>query len=206
AGSARVSDVADGLAVAGFALAAPPALQDMAREVAAAEAELDRQGEHEPAEEDAEGDHDHVAADPDLGERRREREQQDSPLSRRRREGALETTARASASVRLHVRLRRSRSTACARRPTSTPPTQPSAAPKATSVSIARTLGMTTRSVPTVSRTAVQTRSRQKSAILRTSLRRCYSSARPAAGRTLTARRATTPGRCPARRAPSRPR
>src|SRR5438445_599212 len=88
-------------------------------------------------------------------------------LSRRRSDGALETPARASAPVRPHVRLRRSRSTARARRPTSAPPTQPSAAPKATSVSIARTLGMTTRSVPTVSRTAVQTRSRQKSAILR---------------------------------------
>src|SRR6059058_1953857 len=74
-----VSDVADRLALGGLSLATPPALEDIAGEVTAAEAERDREGEHEPAEEDAEGDHHRVATDPDLGERGREREQEHEP-------------------------------------------------------------------------------------------------------------------------------
>src|SRR5439155_26365928 len=76
------SNVADGLAVRGLPLAEPPALQDVAGEMTAAEAEGERQGKHEAAEEDAEGDQHHVAADPDLGERGREREQQHEPAGR----------------------------------------------------------------------------------------------------------------------------
>src|SRR5439155_3794135 len=87
--SAGPSDVADGLAVRGLPLAEPPALQDVAGEMTAAEAEGERQGEHEAAEEDAEGDQHHVAADPDLGERGREREQQHEPAGRAGQEPRL---------------------------------------------------------------------------------------------------------------------
>src|SRR5262249_57632340 len=61
--------VRDGVLGRGLALAAPAPLEDFARQVAAPQAEGERQGQDEPAEEDAEGDEHHVAADADLDQR-----------------------------------------------------------------------------------------------------------------------------------------
>src|SRR5512138_488208 len=69
--------VRDGVLGRGLALATPASLEDLARQVTAAQAEGERQRQDEPPEEDAEGDEHHVAADADLDQRCRDREEQD---------------------------------------------------------------------------------------------------------------------------------
>src|SRR5215475_4228160 len=71
--------VRDGVLRRGLALAAPAALEDLARDMAAAEAEGQRQRQDETAEEHAEGDQHHVAPDADFDERGGDREQQNDP-------------------------------------------------------------------------------------------------------------------------------
>src|SRR5438067_13494339 len=76
----------------GLAIAPATALENLPREVAAAEPEGQRQREDEPAEEDAEGDQHHVAADADLDERGGHGEQEDDPAGGARQEAGLENT------------------------------------------------------------------------------------------------------------------
>src|SRR5262249_21443363 len=71
--------VRDGVLRRGLALAAPTALEDLAREVAAAEAESQRQRQDETAEEHAERDQYHVAPNADFDERRGDGEQEHDP-------------------------------------------------------------------------------------------------------------------------------
>src|SRR5262249_5390388 len=85
----RLLQVRGGVLRRGLVLAAPAALEDLARQVTAAQAEGERQGQDEPTEEDAEGDQHHVAADADLDERRGDREEQDDPARGARQEPRL---------------------------------------------------------------------------------------------------------------------
>src|SRR5215470_5717607 len=71
--------VRDGVLRRGLALAAPAALEDLAREVAAAETEGERQRQDEAAEEHTEGDQHHVAPDADLDQRGGDSEEEHDP-------------------------------------------------------------------------------------------------------------------------------
>src|SRR5262245_46649886 len=85
----RLLQVRDGVLGRGLMLTAPAPLENLARQVAAAQAEGERQGQDEPTEEDAEGDQHHVAADADLDERRGDREEEHDPARGARQEPRL---------------------------------------------------------------------------------------------------------------------